>query len=179
MQDNPTLEVLAVVTAVDKISEPAALSAVLFLSIPDFVCFQRRPTPIGDSLGSYASGPKICHAGLGFNQPVFSHQILQSSDAEVNISSYLTFLQWYFLICIQNRDIRLSKEGPQIGKRGTSDCQKGAPRMVYDCDQVLRNSVLCTGEYLIPLYIYGGIKDSPVHNTEGLFIPLYTVLGNF
>ena len=90
--DNPTLEVLAVVTAVDKISEPAALSAVLFLSIPDFVCFQRRPTPIGDSLGSYASGPKICHAGLGFNQPVFSHQILQSSDAEVNISSYLTFL---------------------------------------------------------------------------------------
>ena len=70
----------------------AALSAVLFLSIPDFVCFQRRPTPIGDSLGSYASGPKICHAGLGFNQPVFSHQILQSSDAEVNISSYLTFL---------------------------------------------------------------------------------------
>ena len=187
MQDNPTLEVLAVVTAVDKISEPAALSAVLFLSIPDFVCFQRRPTPIGDSLGSYASEPKICHAGLGFNQPVFSHQILQSSDAEVNISSYLTFLpawptlllQWYFLICIQNRDLRLSKEGPQIGKRGTSDCQKGAPRMVYDCDQVLRNSVLCTGEYLIPLYIYRGIKDSPVHNTEGLFIPLYTVLGNF
>ena len=54
MQDNPTLEVLAVVTAVDKISEPAALSAVLFLSIPDFVCFQRQPTPIGDSLGSYA-----------------------------------------------------------------------------------------------------------------------------
>ena len=77
MQDNPTLEVLAVVTAVDKISEPAALSAVLFLSIPDFVCFQRRPTPIGDSLGSYASGPKICHAGLGFNHPVFSHQILR------------------------------------------------------------------------------------------------------
>ena len=30
MQDNPTLEVLPVVTAVDKISEPAALSAVLF-----------------------------------------------------------------------------------------------------------------------------------------------------
>ena len=51
--------------------------------------------------------------------------------------------------------------------------------MVYDCDQVLRNSVLCTGEYLIPLYIYRGIKDSPVHNTEGLSIPLYTVLGNF
>ena len=73
----------------------------------------------------------------------------------------------------------MAKEGPQIGKRGTSDCQKGAPRMVYDCDQVLRNSVLCTGEYLIPLYIYRGIKDSPVHNTEGLFIPLYTVLGNF
>ena len=57
---------------------------------------------------------------------------------------------------VQNRDLRLSKEGPQIGKRGTSDYQKGAPRMINDCDQVLRNSVLCTGEYLIPLYTVMG-----------------------
>ena len=131
-----------------------------------------------------------CLVGMSKQRWIFLHTWPSCLNYLPTWPSFLTFLpdlptwptlllQWYFLICIQNRDLRLSKEGPQIGKRGTSDCQKGAPRMVYDCDQVLRNSVLCTGEYLIPLYIYGGIKDSPVHNTEGLFIPLYTVLGNF
>ena len=47
------------------------------------------------------------------------------------------------------------------------------------CGIVYSHYTIVYREYLIPLYIYREIKDSPVHNTGGLFIPQYTVLGNF
>ena len=44
------------------------------------------------------------------------------------------------------------------------------------CGIVYSHYTIVYREYLIPLYIYREIKDSPAHNTGGLFIPLYTVL---